>query len=321
MVPSALALCLLQGSDMRNLVAPVTKGAVLTLALLGLGLLVPRGDDVYARVIGRALERAQARLAATLDFEIDHRSWNDPWVVKTEHYEVRATESYTQTFELARSLEALRAAVLDLLGTSNAKSEILKVWVFPFMADYNKFGNDFGEDHSSLLGGFYSVRHPEQPVASYQSQDWLRLWVTHAAVHQLLAKSFGAEPETWIDEGLASYFALSFDWQYGVNQLEVLKKERRLMPLERLVREPLQSYGARANDRFLQLGMLFRYLLVVCEATKSDPAAVPPLGPFQTFLRDTVRGKRTAESEFLQILESDSGLIEDDFQSFDFSKL
>jgi hypothetical protein len=301
------------------------KGTVISVSLLlcAAVLAFPSDHAAYRKAVTRALERAQTRLGAGLDFEVDHSEWNDPWVVTSAHYEVRATESYLQTVELAKSQELMRNEFVTLLGEGNAKPGIQKVWVFPRMADYNKFGNDFGEEHSSYLGSFHAVSHPEQPVVAYQNGNWklLGMWVTHGVLHQFLAQNFGVQAPAFVDEGLASYFALFWDWQYGADQLELMKKSRRLVALERIVREPLQAYGERAGDRFLQLGMLFRFLLLGCEATRTDPALTPPSGPFQAFLRDAVRGKNTGSSEFQQIFEQDSGLIEDDFLEFDFSKL
>jgi len=297
--------------------------AALTLALLPAP---PAGTaDAYRKVVASALARAQTELAASLDFEIDHSRWEDPWVVTSAHYEVRTTVSFAQAHELAKNLEFLRAGFVELLGEGRRTAGPARVWVLPTLAEYNRFGNDHGAEHSSILGSFFAADHPEQPVVTFFDGNWTQLgmWVTHSALHQFVAREFARVPEAWIDEGLASYFALFWDWGYGASQLAELGRARKLVPLARLLSEPLQTYVGRSHERFIQLGMLFRWLLEDCEATKDEPSnersAEPPRGPFRDFLRAAVRGQREAQAELAEILAADAELIDEDFRAFDFA--
>lgn len=281
----------------------------------------PKAPDLYRRAVTRTLERVQRELSAGLEFEVDHSRWDDPWVVKTPHFEVRATGSYAETAEIARQLEFMHAEFVRVLGEGNASAP-MPIWIFPNIAEYNRFGNDFGAEHSSLLGSFFSTEHPELPVVTYQNGNYTRLgmWVTHSATHLYLERAFGPGRPVWVDEGLASYFALYWDWSYGAQELERIERGPTFVPLERLVRDPIQAYSSRPDDRFTELGMLFNFLLNHCEATKNGATGDPATGTFQEFLRAAVRGQDVAETEFMQTFEEAAALLEGDFKDFDFSR-
>jgi hypothetical protein len=298
-----------------------------TASLLVLLLAIPQSgsstkhETPYRRVIARALERTEADLLAAAKFDVDHSRWQDPWVVTTEHYEVRSTKSYTQARTIADSCEFLRGEFVKLLGEGRGGRQARQsIWVFPNISDYNRFGNANGAEHSSMLGSYYARDDAAQPVATYENGNptLLGMWITHSAVHQFLEQSFGPQGEVWIDEGLASYFALFWDWSYGASELERLQKSRTFIPLARLVREPIQAYVAQAQEHFIELGMLFHFLLNSCEATRNGAGGDPSTGPFQEFLRAAVRGQDVSGSEFVKAFQEDAELLEADFRKFDF---
>ncbi|NOT31603.1 MAG: hypothetical protein HOP15_14245 [Planctomycetes bacterium] len=278
--------------------------------------------DFYRSVVARAAERAHAEVRVALKFDVDHSRWEDPWVLTSAHYEVRTTHSYAQAAKISRDLEFMYAEFVKLLGEGPAQSAPRRVWVFPTLAAYNVFGNEVGAEHSSLLGTFFANQHPEQPVAAYQNGNptLLGMWITHGALHQYLEQSFGPQRLTWVDEGLAAYFSLFFDWAYAARELERIERGPSCVSLERLVREPIQAYANLPDDRFIQLGMLFHFLLNFCEATRNGATGDPAAGPFQDSLRAAVRGKDVSEDEFMQSLEEAADLLEEDFKNFDFAK-
>jgi hypothetical protein len=292
------------------------------LVALSLAAPLPSGADAaYRRVVAAALARQQAALVGGIDFEVDHSRWEDPWIVTSAHYEVRSTHSFGQASELAKNLEFMRGQFTALLGEGRKAAGPARIWVVPSIVEYNRFGNDFGAEHSSMLGCFFASDHPEQPVIAYYDGNWTRLgmWITHGALHQYVAHEFVRALPAWIDEGLASYFALMWDWKYGAAQLGELEKRNRLSSLARLVAEPLQTYVGRGEERFVQLGMLYRFLLEECEATKDEVSSGERRGPFRDFLRASVRGERAASVEFEELLATDAELLEEDFRAFDFS--
>lgn len=296
----------------------LTLLALLAPCLAGSGTVT----DPYQRVVARALERAQGELLAATSFIVDHSKWEDPWMVTTEHYQVRTTASYALASEIAVNLEFMHGEFVKLLGQGNAPPGKLPVWIFPTLAAYNAFGQENGAEHSSLLGSFYSSQHAEGPVVTYQigNKTQLGMWITHSAVHQYLEHAFGDLAPVWVSEGLAGYFALFWDWAYGARELERIQKAKLFVPLERIVREPLQAYAGKPNERFTELGMLFQFLLHSCEATKDGSDAPDAGGTFREFLRAAVRGQETSTTEFAQSFADAHALLEEDFKAFAFPR-
>jgi len=294
------------------------------LVLFGLqGSPAAKPADLYRRAVARALTRARTELVAGAKLDVDHSRWEDPWVVLTEHYEVRSTRSYLQARSIADSSEFLRGEMVKLLGEGRGgRTARQPIWIFPTLAAYKQFGQANGEEHSSMWGSYYANKDPALAVATYENGNptLLGMWVTHSAVHQFLEQCFGGEHLLWVDEGLASYFALFWDWPYGAAELERLKQAHALVPLTRLVREPIQAYLDKPHDRFIELGMLFQYLLHSCDATKNGAGGDPATGPFQEFLRLAVRGQDVSDTEFATSFEEATALLEEDFKNFDFAK-
>ncbi len=294
------------------------------LVLIGLqGSPTPKPAELYRRAVARALARAQAELVAAARPDVDHSRWEDPWVVVSEHYEVRSTRSYAQARSIADSSEFLRGEMVKLLGEGDGGRKARQpIWIFPTLAAYKAFGEANGEEHSSMWGSYYAKKDAALAVATYENGNptLLGMWVTHSAVHQFLEQSFGEQRLVWVDEGLASYFALFWDWPYGASELERMKQARTFFPLARLVREPIQAYLDQPHDRFIELGMLFHFLLNSCEATRNGASGDPSTGPFQEFLRLAVRGQDTSDTEFLASFEEATALLEEDFKDFDFAK-
>lgn len=274
-----------------------------------------RPGDLYGKVVSEALERAQTRLAASTPLVFDHSRWEDPWIVRSEHYEVRTTKSFGQAAAVARDLEFMHAQFEALLGPTPPREARHAVWIAPDLATYNALGANAG-DHSSLLGSFFASEKPERPVIAMQTNNatLLGMWVTHSATHQYLGEAFGERAPVWVAEGLASYFALFWDWRYGARELERLKSTRALLPLERLFDESLPAYRSAPDARFLELGMLFHFLLNSCEATRDGATGDPATGPFREFLRLAVRGGDTRSTDFAQSLEGTLDLLQDEFE-------
>jgi hypothetical protein len=289
------------------------------LVLLALSGPTPGGEELYRKAVTRSLERAQEELLAATDLWVDHSRWDDPWIVVSEHFEVRTTHSHALAGKIGRDLEFLRGEWIKLVGEGQRPTGKARVWIFPSIGAYNQLGEQYDE-HSSMYGGFYARDEPEQPAVALYDANHTRLgmWITHAATHQFLARSFGLEPETWIAEGLASYFALFWDWGYGQRELERLESSGRFVPLEGLLRAALPEYVSSAHERFIELGMLFHFLLNSWEPTRN--AADGTGGTFQEYLRAAVRGQGRSGSEFERTLREAGSFLEQDFRDFAFGQ-
>ncbi len=298
---------------------------LIALALSALATSAP-GDaekELYERAKAKALERAQAELLESLDLWVDHSRWEDPWVVESAHYSVRGTKSHAMVAKAAQDLEYLFGEFQRVLGTEYAPAQRFQVWIFPTLADYNQFGNDANADeHSSMYAAFYAAQAPGSPVVACFNDHptLLGMYITHGATHQFLESAFGTRMPVWIAEGLASYFALYWDWSYGAQQLEGLIGGSGFVPLAQLTRATLPEYLAGAHDRFIELGMLFHYLLNLREDTKIGAGGDPTTGPFLEYVRAILRGRSVAQLDVAPLLAEDLDILEADFKAFEFAK-
>ena len=276
--------------------------------------------DLFRLAVERALGRAQADLLRTIDLWVDHSRWEDPWVIETEHYQVRTTHSRFTAADVGKNLEFMHGEFSKLLGGPAAPARKFRVWIFPDLTAYNEFGQDNGAEHSSMYGAFYSSTHAELPVATYftPNRTLLGMWVTHGAVHQYLEQSYSSTLPLWISEGLASYFALYWDWAFGARELKRIVSSSSYVPLERLMRDPIQGYVGSSDTRFIELGMFFHYLLSFREETRTSTVPDEDKGPFRDFLRAVVRGQDVSGSPVARMFGVELARIEEDFKSFDF---
>jgi hypothetical protein len=280
------------------------------LALLSLSLAWSPGDDdvdpeIYRRALETALTRAQAQLENSFSLWEDHSTWENPWREASRYYEVTTTESRFAALDIAEGLDGMLGHFQTVLGTRYAPAQPFQVYVLPDVAGYNDFGEEHGEEHSSLYASFYAEGHPQSPVATIQSGNGtlLRMWITHGAVHQFLDRAYSGEPAPWLEEGLASYFATYWAYPWCVEQLQQIVADGRFVPLRQLLTEPLAQYAEDADARFIELGMLFNYLLHLREDSRSyeeDGVTVP--GPFAEYIRVTLAGQDSTGMAAYQLL-------------------
>lgn len=216
-------------------------------------------------VLDRVIERAQQRLTRDVELWEDHSTWENAWQVETEHYLVRSTSTRYLTADLAEGLESMLALFRDTLRTDPAwqPREPFRVHVLPSLSDYKTFGDEHGAEHSSFYGSFYPAQHADRAVVTYfvGNPTLARMWVTHSAFHQFLDRAYARPLPPVLAEGLASYFALWWKFDYGVEELAKMKRDGRMIPLADLSRGDLASFADRTHDRLIQLGMLVAYLL------------------------------------------------------------
>ena len=250
--------------------------------------------------LARALARVQQRLARTQDVWQDHSAWENAWVAKTDHFAVRSTASYGFAHRLAVDLESMLGHFQSTLGMPVTPAAPISILVFPDITSYNQFGNQHGQEHSSFYGAFWAAQHPEQAVGAFQNPNriTLRMHITHAVFHRWLHEAFpGATPPLWIDEGLASYFALYWSYQYGLDELDRMRGENQLLPIRNLLGDALAQYGDRTHERLIQLGMLFYYLLRYNEATRTtQPGEQLARAPFRDYIVGLLRGDDVTSS-------------------------
>jgi hypothetical protein len=269
----------------------------------------------YVRALDGALEQVREQVGTSIDIWEDHSTWETAWVVESDYFSVRTTLGYGFGMEVARGLETMLEHFQSTLGTEFAPETPLPVFVLPDLAAYNTFGDEFGTEHSSFAGSFYADAHPERVVAAAHADNltWLRMQITHSVVHQFLAAAYPDETiPTWIDEGLAAYFSLFWDYNWGLQEWARIRAEK--VPLPRLLGDALPQYTRDAHDRFIQLGMLFHYLILFREDTRTTlPNEEEQRGPFRDYLVGLIRGETDVDSPvhavMSQLEELDQALL------------
>jgi hypothetical protein len=295
------------------------SSGLLALRNYQLGVASP-SEQAYVGAISSTLLSQQLAFEDKTDLWQDHTTWDRAWIVQGKHFSVRTTSSRGLAQEVLDGQEGMRAYFDELLkGTANVAS-VCPIYIFPDRDTYNAFGDQHGQHHSSIMGGFYASGHPQRPIATYldSSRTRTQMWITHNALHQYVSQNFSGTAPVWVTEGLASYFSLIWDFNYGIRELEILKDQDRLLPLEQLLTESLDEYPDDPHARFIQLGMMFNYLLRFNEDTMRVENASEALAPFDTFLRASARGASTAGLAFSLYLAEEKDAIVDGFLECNF---
>lgn len=277
--------------------------------------------SLYEKALRRALEAAQQRALRDVDVHEDHSTWENAWEAKSDHFVVRTTRSYGEGMQLALGLETMLKTMQETLGIDAAPAQPIRVFVLPDRDAYNQFGNQYGAEHSSFYGSFFADQAPERPVAVawVDNAPWLRMQVTHSVVHAYLAQVWPNDRPTWIDEGLAAYFSLYWDWNWGTAEFERLKQEKQLVPMRALLRDGIAGYTQNTHARLMQLAMLFDYLLRCREDTRTaGPDERGRASPFRDYLQALRTGKEPPAA--VERLLDDPAQLERDLLAFDFTR-
>jgi hypothetical protein len=295
------------------------------LPLLLLQASVGADDAALVSSLDEAIARAQARLVRGVDLWEDHSAWENAWRVETENYVVRSTQSRYLAADLAEGLEARLALFRETLMTDEGwrPPQPFQIQVLPTLDDYRQFGDQHGAEHSSFYGSFYPSGHPERPVATYliSSRAGMRMFVTHGAFHQFLDRAYDRELPPALAEGLASYFALLWDWGYAITELEKMAREGRLLPLRELVTASTQQFTDRSHERLIQLGMLVAYLIHYHPETRTVRAGdeIWQAG-FSEYLDLLLTGDDAQLHPVHDLLTSRLDELERDFRAFEFPR-
>lgn len=274
--------------------------------------------------LNRALDRAISEIREQLgqeDIWEDHTQWEDPWVVQTEHYEVRTVHGYGIGRAVADGLEVMLGHFQETLQSDFTPSERFKIFIVPDTAKYNELGDAVQDNHaahhSSKYGSFYHPDHAERPVVVIYDPNttWLQMLITHSALHQFLASAFQNSPPDWVSEGLAGYFSLFWSPDWGIDQFERMRDGGSLSPARQLLGEAIDAYPAQSTGRFVELGMLFNYLLLYREDTRTTAEQAP----FRDYLVAHLRGDDVSDLPVHEIAQNLNAL-DADFGGFDFRR-
>ena len=293
------------------------------LAALSVAPTPPERTDPYARAMQRAIDRAEGVLLSGMEIYESGRTWQDPWVVETDHYTVRTARSYYFGLVLGQGLETMLGFFQEALRTDWVPRRRLNVFVLPDLQTYNAFGDQHGAEHSSFYGSFYAGGHPQQPVAALYDANFSRFQrtLTHSATHQYVAGAFPeTQPQPWVSEGLAKYFELHWDFAAGIADFRRIQADNNLwIPLQELLGAPLQNYGDRTESRLLQLGALFTYLYSYREDTRTvwENGQIVR-APFADYMNALLSGRDVTRMPMHRLLTRQLGELNRELRSFAF---
>lgn len=276
-----------------------------------------QSDSPYDRAVKGAIDRNQRSLQAGKDIWEDHSSWDNAWQVRSDHYIVRTTHSRKLGRDMGERLDMMLEEFKYVLYPEFTVDEPFQIFLCPTLAVYNQYGEEFGEHHSSLYGSFYAAGHEQRPVIVLydDNETLLTMFTTHSAFHQFRDRAFSRTPPTWIEEGLASYYAYRWAYTWGVSQVRELVNNRRFIPLSQAVEIGIDQYGGATSVYFTELGMLFYYLLNFREDTMMTEDQD---GACATYLRTLLRGGATSSLPFHALVTENLSQLEGDFKSCPF---
>jgi hypothetical protein len=278
------------------------------------------GDSTLA--LDRALRRTGEEIARTTELFEDHSTWEKAWLAESDHYTVRTIDSWFLANDLATGLDVMRGHFCETLALPETPAGRARVDLVPDIATYNRLGANY-DQHSSFYGSFFADKEAEPAVVAALDSNptLLRMQITHSALHQFLAAEFpGRAPPTWINEGLAAYFSIWWDYGWGLTEFERMRDAGNLIALPRLLREDVAAYATRPQTHMMELGMLFYYLLRFRDDTRTTtPDESEQRGPFRDYLLATLRGQNTAKLPMTALL-ADLQKLDTEFCAFKFPR-
>ncbi len=280
-------------------------------------------DKLLDKALQQAIEAAQKKLEKTAKLWEDHSTWRKARVVKSKYFALRTTQSYVYGKALCQGLDTMAEHFKKLLKPDFNWTDKTQILLYPDIPAYNSAGSN-SDTHSSVYGSFLAPSNTGGSVAAAfkSNYDMVCIEVTHSAVHQFMNRAYpGNQGPTWLQEGLASYFALYWNKDWGPAELSRFQKQKTWVPLSSVLRRTLATYGNAdvAHYHFMELGVLFNYLLHWKPETRSsyDDKGVQQ-GPFADYLRKTLQGIDVKRHPVHELLFSKTAELEAELKSFKF---
>ncbi|MEQ8767096.1 MAG: hypothetical protein RL885_24510 [Planctomycetota bacterium] len=248
--------------------------------------------------------------------------WSQAKEGKTEHYLVYSLQSEQEAKEVANTLESLFGKYKQFLKPDYDAEGQMSVLIFPDLANYNSFGDEFGGAASSSYAAYCPEDHPEKPVAVLGSQGlaYTKLYAAHGATKQFLRKAYpNRVPPSWIEDGLASMFEVQIAYQWSAKVLEDMKANDNFIPFDQLLRPGNTDFS---RQRVSELGLLFYYLIHICEDSKAyiDPITNKTKQPFVDYLQMQLEGKNVSDLDVHKLLTDPERRkkLEEEFKAYKF---
>lgn len=280
--------------------------------------------EVADEVFEDALQDVHASVLAG-ELRAKPRPIEDPWVARTQHYEVHACRGRHLAAWAAQSLEAQLGWMQGFLE-SGAPDEPFQVRIYPDLASYNALGEEY-DARSSITGAFFANRHQDGFVATYESDNY-NVMLENLAYGAFLQYADFLAPDREVavalEQAMASYFASIANAQLGQYRLEQFEAIRDgaegaapWTPVPALLLMSLDGFAADGGGdgvtlgraRRTQLAQLVRFLFRHHPETRTTEDGP---GLFRDYVARTFRGEDTTDHPLLDEFMTAEKLIEID---------
>ncbi len=225
----------------------------------------------------KGLYKVEGKFVSKEEANAYHSEWEKAWEVKTEHYLIRSNKDVDYVNEVAVLAEKVYAALKEFYTLEPKLKEPMKVFVLKNVDEYNQFANNFarGEEgfHSSGMGCFLAINHPEAPAVSYYHKDeaynyvWTNQWLYHVLPHQYQTEILPNLTSPWLVEGIATYFELFKFYKVEMKRYRKMLVGERFIKLDDLMK--VESLSDNESSGFvigekpqpIEAGMLILFLI------------------------------------------------------------
>ncbi|MCB9916354.1 MAG: DUF1570 domain-containing protein [Planctomycetes bacterium] len=193
--------------------------------------------------------------------------WNQKFEYDSRHFSVASDQSRELCRGIALELEEnFRHVSRRLSLGEHAEDRKFQVYVFSGPNRYAEYVADvFGGTGENTLG-MYSPFLEQLLVLDSSDREALMHTVRHEGFHQLIDSELDAPP-TWLNEGLAEYFAAARtadgwkDGQLNEPRLAALRRIREHVPLATFLYQDQPAFLRDAQRCYAQAWLLVHYLL------------------------------------------------------------
>lgn len=139
-----------------------------------------------------------------------HSSWANAWQISTPHYLLTTNLPWDKARPLKYELESVYMRLRNIFETVEPmRAERMNVYVFATPGDYNAYGNEFGDDYSSISGGWFSMADEKQPAVCLWDDNFGKIYLPHALALQYQTFTYAKAGFTampyWFVAGVATY--------------------------------------------------------------------------------------------------------------------
>lgn len=272
------------------------------------------------RAFAHALSLARSK-ADGLDFSVDHSSWEDPWVVQSDHYELRTTASRAYGVRMVNTLEGMLPIYQELFDTDKLPQRRVPVLIHPTQEAYSQYGDDHSDERSSIWGGYFDPNNPGGAIATVfdKSDSLQRMYLVRSSCQEFIHSAFGSQNlPVSLTQGLGAYAETFWVWDFLLSRFEQLRDAGQLIPLGELLTANRDAYVDRVELFNVQLAVTITYLRMFREDTRSELNGLKLVeaGSFDEYVRKAVRGEKLQGDPVHALLTEETDALDAEIRAF-----